>query len=146
MNIDFRPAEKSDLNFLLDLRKKTMNIHLKNSGVPTDKQTHLDRILHRFDLAKIVSINGIDLGLLKSYHDQDKGWVIVQLQISPDYQGKGIGSKIISDIIDRAASDGCDVTLEVLKENPAKILYQRLGFETISQDNHEYKMRIQPNK
>ena len=141
MNVDFRQAKESDIEFLSDLRIRTMNIYLKKVGWPIDKQSHLDRILYRFDAAKIVSIENTDVGLLKSYCDE-LGWNIVQVQISPEYQGKGIGSKIIRSILEQAEGDGQDVTLSVLRENPAKDLYKRLGFVTVSESDAEYTMCV----
>ena len=82
-----------------------MNIHLKKVGWHIDEQSHLDRILYRFDAAKIVSVENTDVGLLKSYCNE-LGWNIVQVQISPEYQGKGIGSKIIRSILEQAEGDG----------------------------------------
>ena len=144
MNIDFRQAKESDIEFLTDLRMRTMNIHLKKVGWPIDEQSHLDRILYRFDAAKIVSVENTDVGLLKSYCDES-GWNIVQVQISPEYQGKGIGSKIVRSILEQAEGDGRDVTLSVLKENPAKDLYRRLGFVTVSENDAGYTMCVKPN-
>jgi ribosomal protein S18 acetylase RimI-like enzyme len=144
MNVDFRQAKKSDIEFLTDLRMRTMNIHLKKVGWPLDEQSHLDRILYRFDAAKIVSVENTDVGLLKSYCDK-LGWNIVQIQISPEYQGKGIGSKIIRNILEQAEGDGLDVTLSVLKGNPAKELYRKLGFVTVSESDAEYTMCVKSN-
>jgi len=141
MNVDFRQAKESDIEFLTDLRMRTMNIHLKKVGWPIDEQSHLDRILYRLDAAKIVSVENTDVGLLKSYCDE-LGWNIVQVQISPEYQGKGIGSKIIRSILEQAEGDGQDVTLSVLKGNPAKDLYRRLGFAAVSESDAEYTMCV----
>lgn len=140
MNVNFRQAQESDLDFLIDLRKVTMNNHLKKVSGAIDDKSHIDRIMYRFDAAKIVLVDGIKAGLLKSHYDET-GWVIVQVQISPKYQGKGIGSKMVNSVLEQAAIDECVVTLSVLKGNPAKELYSRLGFEVISESEAEYTMR-----
>jgi ribosomal protein S18 acetylase RimI-like enzyme len=145
MTVSFRQAKESDLEFLIDLRKKTMNMHLKNVGNSIDDKSHMDRIIYRFDAAKIVLVNNTNAGLLKSYCDE-AGWVITQVQISPEYQGSGIGSKIVSKVLEQAADDDQVVTLSVLKGNPAKKLYSRLGFKVISKSDTEYTMLCKPNK
>lgn len=145
MNVSFRQAKESDLEFLFNLRKRTMNMHLKNVGGTIDEQSHMNRIKYRFDAAKIVLVDSVNAGLLKSYCDES-GWVIVQVQVSPEYQGKGIGSKIVSKVLDQAANEEHVVTLSVLIGNPAKELYSRLGFEVVSKSDKEYTMRCEPNK
>lgn len=70
MTVSFRQAKESDLEFLLDLRKKTMNMHLKNVGNSIDDKSHLDRIMYRFGAAKIVLVNNTNAGLLKSHCDE----------------------------------------------------------------------------
>jgi ribosomal protein S18 acetylase RimI-like enzyme len=145
MNVNFRPAETFDLEFLLALRKETMNVHLKNVSGSIDEKSHLERIMYRFNDAEIVTVNNVNAGLLKSYNDE-AGWVIVQIQLSSDFQGKGIGSKIVRKVLDQAAENEKNVTLSVLKGNPAKDLYHRLGFDVISKSDIEYTMLCQPKR
>jgi len=63
----------------------------------------------------------------------------MQLQIHPNYQGKGFGSKVMHAVIEQAGSKY--LTLTVLKANPAIKLYQRLGFIITGEDEFEYWMR-----
>ena len=61
----------------------------------------------------------------------DKVGVIHILAVSPDAQGKGIGSEMIHEAISMAQSNGMQaVRLDALASNtPAHRLYERLGFE-----------------
>ena len=61
----------------------------------------------------------------------DKVAVIHILAVSPDAQGKGIGSEMIREAIRLAQNDGMHaVRLDALASNtPAHRLYERLGFE-----------------
>ncbi|MDZ7860191.1 MAG: GNAT family N-acetyltransferase [Candidatus Krumholzibacteriota bacterium] len=52
-------------------------------------------------------------------------YLLLFVAVTPTERGKGIGGKIIMEAIDRA--DG-DVNLHVEYDNPAKRLYERLGF------------------
>ncbi len=116
---------------------------MQKAGLSTDKQSHQKRILYRFDAAKIVCYEDEPIGLLKAYCDAS-GWNIVQIQVSPEYQGKGIGSAIVERVLEQAANDGLNVSLHVFKENPAKKLYGRLGFITVSEGDVEYTMCCEP--
>jgi ribosomal protein S18 acetylase RimI-like enzyme len=46
----------------------------------------------------------------------------------------------LREVIEEAAKNGCDMKLSVLKANPAKSLYERLGFKVIGQDEYEYQV------
>lgn len=53
--------------------------------------------------------------------------ILLFVSVSPDARGKGIGGKLIEHCLDQV--DG-DVKLHVEYDNPAKRLYERLGFTT----------------
>ena len=53
----FRKAAEADIDYLLWLREVTMNQHIGNSGLPTTREKHLERIKYEFDKAKIILIN-----------------------------------------------------------------------------------------
>jgi ribosomal protein S18 acetylase RimI-like enzyme len=59
------------------------------------------------------------------------------VSVFPNRQGRGIGNRLISSVIERAKESGHDcVGLLVEKANPsAKKLYQRLGFEVTNIKN-----------
>jgi GNAT superfamily N-acetyltransferase len=63
------------------------------------------------------------------------------LLILPGYQGRGLGTAVIRDVIGRAERLGLPVALQVLKVNPAIRLYQRLGFATVGETATHFLMR-----
>ena len=138
--ITYRPALESDLNFLLDLRAKTMNPHLIASSLSTTVDSHMQRIKYKFEHASIIECNRTSIGLLKIERKQDE-IELIQIQIDPLYQGKGIGKKILKAIITDAISEGKSITLHVLKANQAQRLYLKLGFKIIEENEHSYLMK-----
>ncbi|MBL1219732.1 GNAT family N-acetyltransferase [Chryseobacterium sp. L7] len=140
--ITFRKASENDMDYLLDLRIKTMNPHYADSHLPTDRETTLQRILYRFDKAHIILLNNEPAGLLKINKADDRTEVL-QLQIDPSQQGKGLGKTILSDILKEASSAGKPVALSVLKTNKAQHLYMSLGFKTVDEDEHSFFMEFQ---
>lgn len=60
-------------------------------------------------------------------------WYLDSIAVRPDYQGCGVGSRLLKAVPNVALSDGKDtVGLNVDFENPnAKKLYERNGFETV---------------
>ena len=61
-----------------------------------------------------------------------------EIQIAPEYQNNGIGTRLLRDTIARAHTDGKKVVLSTgLKNRRAFELYLRLGFRHIGQtDTH----------
>ena len=94
--------------------------------------------LHR-DNGKIVGAMAVTMYQSEDYHAidwsqqvaDDEVAVIHILAVSPDSQGKGIGSEMIRETIRIALSKGMQaIRLDALASNtPAHKLYERLGFE-----------------
>jgi GNAT superfamily N-acetyltransferase len=53
---------------------------------------------------------------------------IVDLTLLPEYRNRGIGRALLADLLDEAGRTGRRVTLHVQRGNPARCLYERLGF------------------
>lgn len=140
MSITLSKAQSSDLGFLLDLRKQSMHAYLVEAGITLTDAQHLDRVKFEFAHAHLVKYEHEPVGLLK-FQEQDSQVDILQLQILPTFQGKGIGSFLIEYVFDIARKLSKSVTLKVLKNNPAKRLYERYGFVMVGEDAHEFFMR-----
>ena len=141
MDYTFRKAEESDFDYLLQLRRLTMDDYLLQNGLDISDKEHTFRIKYNFDDAKIILVDGVEAGLFKaSYTAQNSQWYIYQIQIHPDYQGLGIGRKLIINLCEQALKDNASVGLSVLKSNPAKRLYDRLGFTVIDSNSSEFEM------
>jgi ribosomal protein S18 acetylase RimI-like enzyme len=137
--LTFRQANENDIDYLLRLRQETMTEHIVNSGLETSIEKHLDRINYEFNESKIILLADKAIGVLKLKKEDDK-IEIIQLQIEPKYQGRGLGQDILNGIIKRAEENNQMITLSVLKLNPARNLYEKMGFEIIEEDKHSYKM------
>ncbi|WP_293943947.1 MULTISPECIES: GNAT family N-acetyltransferase [unclassified Sphingobacterium] len=138
-NIKYRPALKSDLEFLLDLRIQTMNAHLTASSLPVSDEAHLQRIDYQFEHALIIEIDKRAIGLLKIERQQDN-IELIQIQIAASYRSKGIGRRILNDLIEEAIESEKTITLSVLKTNKAKNLYSDVGFKIVGETESAYLM------
>ncbi|HFD3591023.1 N-acetyltransferase [Vibrio parahaemolyticus] len=147
MEYSLRQAVDSDVDFLLNLRDITMGQYLKDCGMPRTKDAYLSRILYEFEHAKIIEVEGSSAGLFKAkFNEGSNEWYLVQIQIHPNYQNQNIASSLISMLIGKANLTGSSVGLSVLKVNPAKHLYSRLGFVTVGENELEYLMQHKSNK
>lgn len=138
MKFEFINASQKDKAYLLDLRKLTMVEHLEKSGQFLSDAQHEFRLNDAYDCSHLIMYSGELLGTLK-YRENDQAVEIMQLQIHPLFQGQGFGRKILEQVI--ADSKPKYITLTVLKENPALLLYKRLGFEITGEDLYEYFMQ-----
>jgi ribosomal protein S18 acetylase RimI-like enzyme len=53
---------------------------------------------------------------------------LLDIAVLPDWRGQGIGTRCLQDLLSAAARRNLPVTLQVAFENPARRLYERLGF------------------
>lgn len=63
------------------------------------------------------------------------------IQIHPEHQGNGIGTSVITSVIEEAQAQNLPVELEVGKHTPAaERLYTRLGFRRFGERGDDYLM------
>ncbi len=147
MEYSLRKAVETDVDFLLELRETTMGQYLREVGMPTGREAYLERVHYAFDQAQIIVINDAPAGLFKAqFNPEINEWYLVQIQLHPDYQSKGIANRLISNLISKADASGSTVGLSVVKTNPAQRLYSRLGFERVGETDFEYLMQYTPAK
>ena len=64
---------------------------------------------------------------------------LMDIALLPEYRGQGIGSALMQELMERAAASGKLVSLHVEEYNPARRLYERLGFQMVG-DAGLYKL------
>jgi GNAT superfamily N-acetyltransferase len=85
------------------------------------------------DDVNIISVNGMDIGWMQ-VSERDTDCNLAQIQLIEEYCGRGIGTRLISALLERARSEGKTVSLSVVRTNRAIGLYERLGFRIIDPD------------
>ncbi|MBD2867719.1 GNAT family N-acetyltransferase [Paenibacillus arenilitoris] len=72
-------------------------------------------------------------------HGNEK--ILVDIALLPDFRSMGIGTTLIRQLQEEARSAGLPLRLSVRTDNPARRLYERLGFGTVSTDELHARMR-----
>ena len=100
------------------------------------------RFFEKFDPLQwqIIIVDDQDVGALQMWREEAEV-ILGNVQIAPEYQNRGLGSAVIRDILAEAGRDALPVTLCILWVNPAKRLYERLGFAVVAETPTHYKMR-----
>ncbi|MES0809145.1 GNAT family N-acetyltransferase [Roseibium sp. SCPC15] len=63
-----------------------------------------------------------------------------QVYLISAYRNRGLGTLLIRDVMQKAASKGKPLHLSMIKGNPAITLYQRLGFAFCGEDDIKFHM------
>ena len=92
----------------------------------------------------IIEVDGQRVGMIQIL-DQTGFVEIGELQIQPSHQNRGIGSRILSDVVDQAHKRGKTVKLSVaLKNERANEFYQRCGFQYVAQTETHHQLQCTP--
>lgn len=88
---------------------------------------------------KIIIVDGVPAGVFSVAVNSEHVF-LSELQILPEYQGRGLGSQIIKQQMQDAKSLKLPLRLQVLRENKAQQLYRRLGFDVTETTDIHVKM------
>jgi ribosomal protein S18 acetylase RimI-like enzyme len=140
---NLRYSTDNDYEFLYQLNKTTMKKRVEKIwGWEEGVQQKLFRDKSSTEKYKIIVQNNIDIGAISVSKDNNEVF-IMNIQILPEYQNRGIGAEVINQIIVDSKSKNLDrVWLQVFKINPAKKLYDKLGFSTIKETETHYVMEL----
>jgi ribosomal protein S18 acetylase RimI-like enzyme len=69
----------------------------------------------------------------------------VDIALLPEFRGRGIGGGQLASLIQQCRAEKLPLRLQVLKENPAQRLYERLGFNKTSEDQMYIQMEKLPS-
>jgi len=137
-----RASQSADANLFYDLIEQTMRAHVLAAGGTWDEERRRRESVEESanPNARIILVGAIEAGILlverrpHEVHLQD-------LYLFPKYQGQGIGSAIVSALQKEAIARRVPIRLQVLKVNPAKRFYERLGFSVLEEAEYFFHMQ-----
>ena len=86
---------------------------------------------------EIIVIDGTDAGYFWTI-EKETEVLLASIRLLPLFQRRGSGTKIITALLNETQKP---VRLQVLKINPARALYERLGFEIVGETETHFMMR-----
>lgn len=123
MKYSIRPACDADYQYCYRLTKRNMyDLFCRHWGgwVPAEFRKGFNP-----DNVSIVIMNERRVGYL-SIKPDDQGMYIENIQLSPSLHGRGIGTEILEQLLKRHEREF--IRLTTFSDNPARRLYERLGF------------------
>jgi GNAT superfamily N-acetyltransferase len=120
-----------------------MGPHLAAAGIEVGAAETEARVLAHFDVAEVIELDGAPAGLIKVLRTP-AAWRLQQLQLLPAHQGRGLGARLVQALVDDARAADAALSLSVLRANPARRLYERLGFVVVAEDDFGFEMRVLP--
>jgi ribosomal protein S18 acetylase RimI-like enzyme len=140
-DIALRPANEKDADFLWELHSVVLKPYVAATwGWDEEFQYRYFNEHFNPNRNQIIRYMGSEVGVM-SIEETAHGYVLSTIEIMPQYQGLGIGTALIRDLLEKAATRGLPVSLRVLKVNPACQLYLRLGFLVVGETETHYWMR-----
>lgn len=140
-------ATQEDHDFIYNLKKTTMKDYVIKTWGNWDEDLQKNFFSRESKEIKyqIIVVEGKNVGVV-AFSRNEKSINIDEIQILPEYQSKGIGTLVFSDIIANAQKEKTETTLRVLKVNfVAQKFYNKLGFEKIGDTETHFLLSKKPN-
>ncbi|MGL1931321.1 MAG: GNAT family N-acetyltransferase [Desulfotalea sp.] len=131
---EIRPAENNDYDFLFQLRKSALYELVK---VVFGWDEEIQKMIHRQEWEDvkpaIIEINGTKIGSYLVVVNSEYLY-FGRFYLLPEFQGKGIGSRVLKNVFTRAEQEKLPIKLCYLQGNKVGSWYARHGFRIISED------------
>jgi GNAT superfamily N-acetyltransferase len=144
MNIlKIRKTANADFSFIYSLHCQTMYLYVEQTW-GWKEENQYNGMREDFDnlLFEIVCLHERDIGVI-SVIDRSDDLFLKYMAILPIYQKQGLGTQLLRQVLTQAAERGIPVKLNVMRVNPVKALYDRLGFKVVGSDGDRYFMSWQ---
>ena len=131
--IALRPATPADSEFCYQLHKAAMGGYVAAIW-GWDEQAQREYHVRAFNPGQwqVITAGGADIGMLDVERRPGEIY-LARIEIHPGHQGHGIGTRLVSALLDEARQSDQDLVLDVLAVNHrAQDLYQRLGMTEIA--------------
>ena len=137
---ELRPATEHDYELMWEIQRTSI-------GPYVDATWGWDETFQRrffdehFDHRKhqIIQVGDRDAGFL-SFEVRQGHLYLGNMALLPEFQNRGIGTAVVHHVIEQADGAEIPVRLQVLKSNPARRFYERLGFTRCGETDTHFQM------
>lgn len=140
-----RGATEADRDWLYALLCASMRDYVVQTWGDWGEAFQRDRFARHFAPAhlQIIGVDGVDVGMLEVRRESGRIW-LAEIQLLPEHQSRGVGSAVLADLLVDAADAAQPLELQVLKVNPARAFYERLGLRVVDETDTHHVMSTRP--
>ena len=140
-----RPYEPGDYEFVYELKKLCYRDYVEAlwGWKEDDQRARFARFMNEDGDGErmfILLSEGKAVGMTNYEFAGEDTMDICNICLLPEYRGQGIGGELLRQYI--AQSTRPVLALQVYKTNPARRLYERLGFQVCEETDSHYKMKL----
>lgn len=150
MNIEYKliPITEEDYEFIYELKKNAYKEYVEaNWGAwdETAQREYFKKFIEVYkDTTYLIQLDEKVIGFYNDEFLENGDYEVGNICIVPEYQGRGIGTKILKDIMEQYADK--NIHIQYFKQNPVGKLYERLGFVANGETKTHYQMIKQAAK
>ncbi len=128
--------------FIYQLKKSSYKKYVEENWGPWNEEAQRE-LFEKFITTVssdtwIIELNGKPIGFYNGLTLEDGSYEIGNICILPEYQGQGIGTQVLKDIIELHNIQ--DIHIQYFKQNPVGKLYEKLGFTPNGETEYHYQM------
>ena len=136
------PYTDSDYDFVYEVKKNAYKCYVEECWGTWDdinQLTYFDKFINTVkDNAYIIMDGNKKIGFYNGENLDNGNYEVGNICIIPEYQGKGIGTRILKNIIEENSDR--NIEIQYFKQNPVGKLYERLGFISNGETDFHYQM------
>lgn len=141
-DIKLVPYTEDNYEFVYDVKKNAYKKYVEEcwgSWIEEDQRKHFEKFISTVkDNTYIIMDRDKKIGFYNGEILENGNYEVGNICIISEYQGKGIGSKILKDILEENKDK--DIEIQYFKQNPVGKLYERLGFIANGETEFHYQM------
>jgi len=147
VKVTLRTATTKDGDFLYRLHRSAMQRYVIETWGQWDEAWQSQYFYQHFNpgACQIIVFHAEDIGVI-CVERRPTDIFLSSIEVLPAYQGQGIGTQLITALRDEARQRGVPLSLRVLKVNPARRLYERVGFVISGKTATHYLMGTVANE
>ena len=145
MDYTLRPAIAADREWLWRTKTLCLRSYVEQTLGIWDEDIQRTRFDASFEPAEIqiIALAGREAGYIAAKQERHE-IQLFNIMIAPDFQNRGLGTAVLRELLAGAQARRVPVRLQVLKVNPARRLYERLGFIVIEETPTHFRMAWRP--
>jgi len=144
-DVELRQATTADLDLVHHVTEVSMRRYVEETwGVwdPVHQRRQIEQS-YRPETHSILLVQGDAAGVL-AVQEHPEHLQLEKIYLLPEYQGRGIGTRVVQGIQARAVELRLPLRLRVLAVNPVRRLYERLGFRVVRSTEERHFMEFIP--